>query len=322
VHMTYIAYRINNGEKLWTSEPLSYPWGQYPANSIGGVIAQGKMYVTDMGGNIYAFDITNGRLVWKFNSGNSGLETPYSSWPMGAGPIVAGGVVYCGIGEHSPTNPLYRGGNLFALDANSGQELWRMNGWVSIQAIADGYLVGYNLYDNRIYCIGKGPSATEVSLSQNPVAKDSATVIQGKITDQSSGQPDTPAIADANMGTWMAYKHQQQALPANLLGVPVKLQAISSDGATTDIGTVNSNRYGIFAYEWTPTKAGMYTIVATFEGTNSYGSSQAAAYLSVGSSSSTDSNTTSSNDSTIFIALAAIALIIAVIAVFFAARKR
>ena len=282
------------------------------------------MYVTDMGGNIYAFDVTNGQLVWKFNSGNSGLETPYSSWPMGAGPIVAGGVVYCGIGEHSPTNPLYRGGKLFALDANSGNKLWEMNGWISIQAIADGYLVGHNLYDNRMYCIGKGPSAIEVSTSQNPVAKGSATVIQGKVTDRSSGQPSTPAIADADMGAWMAYKHQQQTLPANLHGVPVKLQAISPDGATTDIATVNSNGYGIFAYEWTPTKAGMYTIVATFQGTDSYGSSQAATYLSVGSSSSTNSGTTSGtgNDSAIFIAIAAVALIIAVIAVFFAVRKR
>ncbi len=295
VNMTYIAYRISTGEKLWVSDPLDYPWGQYPANSIGGVIAQGKMFVTDMGGNIYAYDINNGGLLWKFNSGNSGLETPYSSWPMGSGPIIAGGVVYCGIGEHSPTNPLYRGGKLFALDIDTGQELWNMNGWISVQAIADGYLVGYNLYDNRIYCIGKGPSATEVSVSQNPVAQGLATVIQGKVTDQSTGQADTPAIADADMGEWMAYKHQQQPAPTNLRGVPVKLQAISPNGATTDIATVTSNGYGIFAYEWTPTSTGMYTIIATFEGSNSYGSSQAATYLSIGSAQATSPTTSPAN---------------------------
>ncbi len=282
VHMTYIGYSLNTGEKLWVSDPLEYPWGQYPANSIGGVIAEGKMFVTDMGGNIYAYDITNGRQLWKFNSGNSGLETPYGSWPMGAGPIVADGVVYCGIGEHSPTNPLYRGGNLFALDANTGSELWRMNGWISIDAIADGYLVGYNLYDNRIYCIGKGPSATEVSVSPKIAMQSSEVLIEGKVTDQSPGQPNTPAIADEDMGAYMAFLHQQQTCPAQLRGVPVKLSAIRcSDGTTIDIGTVTSDGYGNFEQKWTPPTADTYKIIATFAGSNSYGSSSAETALGV-----------------------------------------
>ncbi len=106
---------------------------------------------------------------------------------MGSGPIIADGVVYTGIGEHSPTNPLMRGGNLFALDAETGEEIWRMNGWISVTAIADGYLTGYNLYDNRIYTIGKGPSETTVSAPKTSITLGQSVVIEGTVTDQSMG---------------------------------------------------------------------------------------------------------------------------------------
>ena len=321
VHMTYIAYDLNTGQRLWESDPLEYPWGQYPANSIGGVIAEGKMYVTDMGGYIYAYDISNGKLLWKFNSGNSGLETPYGSWPMGAGPIVAGGVVYCGIGEHSPTYPLYRGGNLFALDANTGNELWRMNGWVSVDAIADGYLVGYNLYDNRIYCIGKGPSATEVSVSPKVVVGGSDVLIEGTVTDQSSGQPGTPAISDQDMGVYMAYLLQQQALPTHVRGVPVKLTAHSASGSTINIGTVVSDAYGSFEYKWTPPSEGTYKIIATFAGSDSYGDSSATTSLAV--SAQPEVAEEAATYTTIDILLIVSVVIVALLVVFniFAVRK-
>lgn len=279
--MSYIAYDLTTGAELWVSDPLDYPFGQYIANSVGGVFAYGKFYVGGMDGVIHCFDAHTGRKLWKFSSGNSGLETPYGAWPMGNGPILADGVVYTGVGEHSPTNPLIRGGKLYALNAETGEKLWDMNGWVSVTAIADGYLVGYNLYDNRIYCIGKGPSATEVTVSPKVVVGGSDVLIEGKVTDQSSGQPGTPAVSDEDMGVYMAHLLQQQALPTHVRGVPVHLTAHSESGSTINIGTVVSDAYGTFEYKWTPPSEGTYKIIAAFAGSDSYGDSSATTSLAV-----------------------------------------
>jgi hypothetical protein len=65
-------------------------------------------------------------------------------------------------------------------------------------------------------------------------------------------------------------------------GVPVKLMAMRADGTVIDIGTaVTNGYYGVFSYAWTPPSEGQYTVVATFEGDESYGSSSAATGLLV-----------------------------------------
>ncbi len=319
LNMVYVAYDLLTGTQKWVSDPLVYPWGQYIANSIGGIVADGKFYVGGMDGYLHCFDATNGKLLWRFTGGNAGLETPYGAYPMGSGPIVAGGVVYCGVGEHSPTNPLFRGGKLYALDANSGNKIWEMNGWISVQAIADGYLVAQNLYDNRIYCIGKGPSETTVAASPEVVAQGSGVLIKGMVTDQSTGQVGTAAISDANMNEWMAYVHQQQPCPTQATGIPVKLQAISSDGSTTDLGTVTSDSYGLFKKMWNPQNAGEYTIVATFQGTNSYGSSYSETAIGVQAASDAHEGTVANEVYYVIIAL--IIILILAIAVLLLLRR-
>jgi outer membrane protein assembly factor BamB len=320
VDMTWIGYDIQTGQQLWVSDPMEYPWGQYVANSIGGVIANGIMYVGGMDGYLHAYDITNGKKLWKFSSGNAGLETPYGSWPMGSGPIVAGGVVYCGTGEHSPTNPLFRGAKLFALDAKTGQEIWRINGWFSIDAIADGYLVGYNLYDNRIYCFGKGPSETTVSAPQTSVPQGTNVVISGTVTDQSTGQPNTPAISDENMGAYMAHLKEQQTLDmAHVSGVPVSLTAHAPDGSSVNIGTVVSNSYGQFSTMWSPPGSGLYQIVADFKGTDSYGSSVGSTALGVVAAS--EAQSTSNTDMYIIVATVVLLIAIAIAAIFIRMKR-
>jgi hypothetical protein len=63
----------------------------------------------------------------------------------------------------------------------------------------------------------------------------------------------------------------------------VTLCAISENGEVIDLGTVTTNGYyGTFAYAWTPEKEGTYTIVASFMGDESYGSSAAATAITVG----------------------------------------
>ncbi|MCX8151105.1 MAG: hypothetical protein N3D85_06360, partial [Candidatus Bathyarchaeota archaeon] len=202
---------------------------------------------------------------------------------------------------------------------------WRMNGWISIDAIADGYLVGYNLYDNRIYCIGKGPSATEVSVSPKIAPECSEVLIEGKVTDQSAGQPNTPAIADEYMSAYMAFLYQQQTCPAQLRGVSVKLSAIRcSDGTKIEIGTVTSDGYGCFEQKWTPPSADTYKIIATFSGSNSYGSSSAETALGVSATEPEVQKPETAQSSTTDIAIIAAVIIAILIGIvnLFAIRKR
>ena len=71
-------------------------------------------------------------------------------------------------------------------------------------------------------------------------------------------------------------------------GVPVDLIAIGSDGKVIDIGTVTTNGYyGTFSKAWTPPNSDTYTIVATFAGDDSYGSSSSATAVAVTATSAT-----------------------------------
>jgi hypothetical protein len=77
------------------------------------------------------------------------------------------------------------------------------------------------------------------------------------------------------MGAWMEYLYMQQPMPTNATGVKVHLTAIDPNGNYQDIGTATSNTLGNYAIPWTPPVSGLYTVTATFEGSNSYYSSKA-----------------------------------------------
>ena len=282
---THRAYDANTGNQLWVSEAMDFPWGTY--GSQYGTVAYGKFYWGGYDGNEYAFDLSTGKIAWKFGSAEAGYETPYGSYPFWYGPVIAGDVVFAGTGEHSPTQPLIRGERLFALDAASGTQLWNISGLMVTRAIADGYLIVYNAYDNQLYCFGKGPSATTVSAPQVAVQKETAITITGSVTDQSEGQKGKPAISDVDMSSWMEYLKMQQPFPANAKGVPVTLTATGPDGNVIEIGTVTSEASGKFGYTWTPPDQGLYKITATFAGSDSYGSSYDETFVTVGPAAAT-----------------------------------
>lgn len=288
VAMTWVAYDATTGDKLWVSEPLDYPWGTYTAQPI---VAYNKLYVPAYDGCIHAFDITNGKRIWKFYSGDAGTETFYGTYPFQYGPIVAGGVLFAGNGEHSPTQPLIRGERLFAMDAYTGEHIWNIKGMFPIDAIADGYLISYNVYDNRLYSFGKGPTKLTVSAPQTLIPEGNGVMITGTITDQSAGQKDTPAISDEDMSAWMEYLHMQKPKPQNAKGVQIMLTAIDSQGNLHNIGTTTSDTGGSYGKIWTPPTEGTYQIIATFEGSESYGSSYATTYLGVSKSEASISPT-------------------------------
>jgi hypothetical protein len=341
-----VGISFTTGQQLWTSEPnpeLS-PWGQY---SGFGANAYGITFQGDYSGHMVALNASTGQKLWSYYAGNSGLETPYGSWPMFNGPIIGGGTVYCGYSEHTPNEPLYRGAQLFALDAQSGRLLWSMPSYLTVKAIADGYLVTMNAYDNRLIVFGKGPSATTVQAPLIAVQAGTTMMITGTVTDQSPGAKDTPAISDTDMANWMEYLYMQKAMPTNATGVPVQVSAIGPDGVAIPIGEVNSNIGGTYGIEWTPSTAGKYMITATFAGSDSYSSSYATTYVSVSSglnpspvvtptptiapttaAPTTAAPTTTApqpgnnNTTIIYVAVAAVVVIVVIAAVALALRRR
>lgn len=318
--MKWHVFNIRTGELMWSTQSLNtYTNNDYSMYDWSGQIAYGKLYVTGYSGSLVAFNLQNGNHLWTYTQGSSGLDTPFGSWPIINGIVVADNKVYIPTQEHTPNTPMFKGYRLICLDAASGEQLWTLPGHFASWAISSGILIGYSGYDNQAYSIGKGLSATTVTAIQDISG---LVTIQGTVTDQSPGQTalgipaaGTPAISDNDMSSWMAYLHQQQSKPTNAKGVAVKLAAIKADGTSEAIGATTSNMDGKYCLTWKPSAEGTYYIKATFEGTNSYYSSEGTTYLSVGSTPA------STDNSLLIIALAAIALIIAIIAIFFALKR-
>ena len=138
-----------------------------------------------------------------------------------------------------------------------------------------------NGYNNMIYSIGRGPSATTVEAPQTTITAASNVVIQGTVMDTCSGSQEPtvkadfpnglPCVSDASMAPWMAYVYDQQIEPANFTGVTVTLTAIDPNGNYITLGSATTDVNGMFHYTWTPPNVpGTYTVTATFAGTNGY----------------------------------------------------
>jgi hypothetical protein len=265
---------------------------QYYGSGLGGgqihFLAYGNLYVQGFGGEIQCYSTADGSLLWEFKDTNSGLETVWGKYPIFIGAI-ADGKVYAFSNEHSPNYPLYKGERVRCIDAFTGEEIWNLLGWAgqsggpgtSTMLEADGYLCYYNYYDNQVYCIGKGPSATTVTTPDVAVTLGDSLMIKGTVTDQSSGAKDTPAISDEDMGEWMEYLYMQKPIPADAKGVEVSIDVIDSNGNYRNIGTAITDMSGAFGFMWNPDIPGQYTVIATFVGSESYGSSYAETYLGV-----------------------------------------
>jgi hypothetical protein len=276
--MTWSGYDVNTGNKLWTSDPMDYPWGLY--DGANAHIAEGNLIVLSYDGHVHAIDISTGEHSWKFYGGDTN-ETPYGTYPFYYGPMMADGVVFAGQGEHSPTQPFIRGFRLHAIDGNTGEGIWSIAGSMSPAAIADGYFLAVNGYDNRLYCFGKGPSATTVDAPKIAVQVGQSFTITGTVTDQSAGAMGTPAISDEDMSAWMEYLYMAKPFPSDANGVTVTLSTLDPNGNNVHIGEATSDTDGNFGFTWAPEVPGTHQIIATFAGSESYGSSYATCYLSV-----------------------------------------
>ncbi len=271
------GYNLADGSLKWGPTD---PGPQFDYYGMGNLVYQGKFFTYGYGGILNAYDINTGKLLWNYTAYGIGQESPYADrYPLSLA-CIADGKLYMYSTEHSPSTPLWRGSDLRCINASNGAEIWKISHW-GTAVISDGFLVGLDYYDNQLYCYGKGPSATTIEAPLNAVTLGSSLVIQGTVTDQSSGAKGTPAISDASMSQWMEYLYKQQPKPTNATGVPVILFAIDPNGNTQNIGTVTSDTLGNYAISWKPPVPGLYTVVANFAGSNSYYSSVAETHFVV-----------------------------------------
>ncbi len=282
--LQFRGFSADDGDQIWGPTEQRAGENAFASQPQGYHAAYGNLYQRSMDG-IHVLDLQTGQRKWDFYADPSGIDYPgIPTYPFLAADLtIADGIVFAATGN-SHGDPLFSGTQLYAIDANSGNELWSINAFfLGVMPISDGYLVGYNGYDSQIYCFGKGKTAITVTAPQTREPAGSTVLIQGTITDQSPGAEGTPAVADEYMSEWMEYLYMQQSCPAEYKGVPIKLEAFGSDGSYKEIGTVISDAYGDFKFEWTPQDEGLYTIMATFEGSDSYWSSYDATGLAIGS---------------------------------------
>ena len=292
--MQWVGYSMSTGNRLWGPTPsqtaLDY-YGNPGAAICSGTCAYGNLYSVGYAGMLWCYNDLTGDVLWTYGNGGAGNST-YSGYngPFGHYPTfinaIGNGVIYTVTSEHTVNTPIYKGALARAINATTGQQIWTISDYTGdittlSYAMADGYNTWFNGYDNQIYVVGRGPSATTVTAPQTAITEGNNVIIQGTVMDISAGTTQTeqaadfphgvPCASDASMAAWMGYVYQQQPEPTNFTGVTVTLTAIDSNGNFITLGTATTDATGHFIYAWqTPQVPGKYTVTATFAGTNSY----------------------------------------------------
>jgi hypothetical protein len=138
-------------------------------------------------------------------------------------------------------------------------------------------------YDQQVYAIGKGPSATTVEIENDVVSYGDIALVKGMVTDVSPGTKEyaltarfpngVPAVADENMSEWMLYVYKQFERPTDVAGVEVVVEVLDPNGNFYEVGRTTSDASGKYSVDFTPAVPGKYTVIVTFAGSNGYYSS-------------------------------------------------
>ncbi len=307
--MQFVGYSMATGKQIWgpignySDDQLMYYNIGYNSggDESGASVAYGNLYYDGFGGVMSCYSLATGNLLWTYGNGGPGNSTSSGgmTYPDGYYPTsifaIGNGIVYTTTTEHTVENPIYKGALQRAVNATNGQEIWTLSdvtseagspsGALATGAIADGFSVTLNGYDNQIYCVGQGPSATTVSAPDVAVPFGTPVLIKGTVIDVSAGTQQTeqkgafpngvPVASDACESAWMSYVYQQQPIPTDFTGVQVNINVIDSNGNYRTIGTATTTSDGTYSLTWTPDIAGNYTVIANFAGTNAYWGSTA-----------------------------------------------
>ena len=328
--MQFVGYSMSTGQRIWgptsTEAPLNFfamGW-----NGQGPTLAYGKLYTGGMSGIVYCYDLTTGNLLWTYGNGGPGNSTSAglnwaTNYPTYISAI-ANGIVYTVTGEHTFETPIYKGALTRAINATTGAEIWTLSAATAAAtsyALADGYNTFFNGYDNQIYVVGRGPSATTVNVE--PFGN--SVVISGTVTDISPGTMQTeqaadfphgiPCASDASMTQWMGYVYQQQAEPTNFVGVPVTVSVLDSNGNHYNIGIATTDESGFYTLTWTPIIPGNFTVYANFAGSNGYyqSSAETSFYVSPPAPTASPVPVVAAPPTGLYIAEATVAIVVVII---------
>jgi hypothetical protein len=175
----WIGYSMDTGQKLWGPTEgqgvLDYYGYFFPGLYEADSQAPGRIYSAGMSGILYCYDITTGDVLWTYGNGGEGNSTNSGFQVPGPYPTfvwaVANGIVYTITTEHTIQTPIYKGALVRAINATDGTEIWTLSNYngagISACALADGYATFMNGYDNLIYVVGRGPSATAVTIQND-----------------------------------------------------------------------------------------------------------------------------------------------------------
>lgn len=282
------GFSVENGQQIWGPTPAQNYIDLFRGGT--GHIAYGRLISVGMSGNVYCYNVTTGQHLWTYSAIDQYNEVLWANaWSIRP-TFFADGKLYLGMSEHSPVDPKPRGGPFVCIDVESGTEVFRVDGlfrqndWGGLAVIGDSIIATLDTYDNRIYAIGRGPSATTVTASPKATIQGRSVVFEGSVMDISAGTADydfavrfphgIPAISDEDMSEWMLHVYKQFPITTDVEGVDVTLRIQDPNGDFYS-ATVTSDVNGMFSHSWAPTIPGDYHVTAVFEGSKSYYSSQA-----------------------------------------------
>jgi len=283
----FYAFSAETGDYLWeTAESQQYLNFYGVTSERPALIAYGKIFSSGTSGIVYCYDMETGGLLWTYNVVDPYNEILWANnwwvYPV----FITDGKIYYSQVEHSPIDPRPRGGPFLCLNCTTGEVIFRADGlfrgtmWGGIAIIGDSIIATQDTYDQRIYGIGKGPSATTVTAPDTVQPLGKSVLVKGMVTDTSPGTQEysktarfpngVPAVADENMSDWMLYVYKQFERPADVVGVEVIVSVLDPNNNCYEVGRTTSDASGMFKLMFTPEVPGEYTVIASFEGSGAY----------------------------------------------------
>ena len=279
----HVAFSTDTGKHIW-GPTESQDYLDYLGHRT--LIGEGRYFSLGMSGILHCYNATTGDVLWTYIADDPYNQVLWSNQWHVRPLMLVDGKFYMGTTEHSPVDPLTRGGPFAAVDVETGEEVFRADGlfrqtdWGGRAIIGDSIIATMDTYDLQVYGIGKGPSRTTVSISSDIITDGESVMVKGMVTDISpcteeyalrARFPDgVPVVSDANMSDWMLYVHKQFERPADMVGVDVTISVLDSNMNFYDIGTTTSDDSGFYRLMFEPPVPGEYTVYAWFGGSKAF----------------------------------------------------
>ncbi len=325
----YYGFSTETGKYLWTTAESEYYLQSYV--STVNAIANGKLFSTGASGIVYCYNAATGERLWAYEATDEYSEILWANQWWNRIQFITDDKIYVGHEEHSPIDPRPRGGPYICLNATTGEVIWRADGlfrqthWGGRSIIGDSIIAGQDTYSQRVFAIGKGPSALTINTPDVSIEQGKSVIVKGMITDISPGTntyevsarfpSGVPAVSDESMNDWMLYVYKQFPRPSDTTGLEITLSVVDANGNYRDIGTTNSDADGFYSFSWQPDIDGKYTVYASFGGSASYYPSHAVSAFLIDLPTQTPAQTADPQQlvSEMYFIPAVIAIIIAII---------